>query len=411
MGQKAIEAILSLERRRDLVRGRLNQLMEPSAIPDFGHDEWNAEINSLMDNVRVMTATILERRRHLAIEDQARLRSTRHKDFLSDRLSAFALKERIRSALVSRRNELQRLREGVVSTSSGKQIVSGPLSHSSHLHITSLEKKLREHVEQQLKKRQPAISRLVHKYNDLCKRLTAAIEQGSAPPNAIAPTPLNTKQLFSLDVDSELWNDAGLGQEDDDEQVPAWMRDEQVRVGIRFYLDYCRCQEEHTRLQHEMRNLTCWYRSEWGAIKMALASDGKSSLACNNALDDFAPEHTPSFKYILQARRAELLRLLTSWWKDFDGLPLLPKDFCFPDSWGPGMVDVELTLQHVGLAREGTCTHLFCSMLWLTSTPAEGTLESESEDEQSEDENECNAEILDLVDAIDNSGLLDRGGK
>lgn len=277
---------MSLERRRDAVRSRLNQLMEPGAIPDFGHDEWNAEINRLMDNLREMTAATIQKRRHLAIEDQARLHSTHHRDFLSDRLSAFALKERIRSALVSRHNELQRLREGAVFTSSGEKSVSGPLSC---LLTVFVEKKLREHVEQQLKKRQPAILRLVHKYNDLCKKLTTAIDHGSAPPNAIAPVLLDTKQLFSLDVDSELWNDAGLGREDDDQQAPAWMRDEQVRAGIRFYLDYCRCQEEHTRLQYEMQNLICWYQSEWDAIKMALASDGKSFLVLDNAHIDFSP--------------------------------------------------------------------------------------------------------------------------
>ena len=106
------------------------------------------------------------------------------------------------------------------------------------------EKKLREHVEQQLKKRQPGITRLVQKYNSLCKRLAIVNEGGSAPRNAVAPVPIDTKRLFSLDVDSELWNDVGLGQEDDDQQVPQWLGNEQVRFGIRSYLDYCRCLEE-----------------------------------------------------------------------------------------------------------------------------------------------------------------------
>jgi hypothetical protein len=99
----------------------------------------------------------------------------------------------------------------------------------------------------------------------------AAIERGSAPQNAIAPVSINTKHVFSLDVDSEVWNDIGLGQEDDDEQVPRWMGDEQVRNGIRSHLDYCRCLEELARLQHEMKNLIHWYKSEWESINMALA--------------------------------------------------------------------------------------------------------------------------------------------
>ena len=96
----------------------------------------------------------------------------------------------------------------------------------------TIEKKLREQVEQQLKRWQPCITRLVTKYNDLCKKLTAAIEHGSAPQHVIAPVPIDTRHLFSLDVDSELWNDAGLGMQDDNEQVPLWMRDEQVHAGI-----------------------------------------------------------------------------------------------------------------------------------------------------------------------------------
>jgi hypothetical protein len=119
-GRKAIEEILSLERRRDTIRGRLNQLMAPNGVPDFGHDEWMDDINRLTNNLQEMTTTIAQRRRQLAIEDEIRLRSTQGKDFLSDRLSAYALKQRIRSALIFRRNELQTLREGIVSTSSGK---------------------------------------------------------------------------------------------------------------------------------------------------------------------------------------------------------------------------------------------------------------------------------------------------
>ena len=120
VGRKAVEEILSLERRRDTLRCRLAQLMEPDAIPDFGHDEWNADIDRLTTSVQNITATIIQRRRQLAIEDQARLHSAQERDFLSDRLSAKALKTRIRSALIHRRNELQRLREGIVSSASGK---------------------------------------------------------------------------------------------------------------------------------------------------------------------------------------------------------------------------------------------------------------------------------------------------
>ena len=205
--------------------------------------------------------------------------------------------------------------------------------------------------------------RLVHKYNDLRKKLSAAIERGSAPQASIAPVAIDTKQLFSLDVDSALWNDVGLEHQDDDQQVPLWMGNEQVRNGIRSYLDYCRCQEELARLQHEIRNLIDWYKSEWGGIVTALASSqGMLSLMPAYAHFDFVQGVSSGFQHALKLRHTELIRLLTVWWKDIATLPLLPKDVRL-DSWGPSVGEVMLTLQSFGPIFNGIYTSCLFSYM------------------------------------------------
>ena len=111
--------------------------------------------------------------------------------------------------------------------------------------------------------------RLVYKYNNLCTKLATAIENGRAPANAIAPQLINPKNIFALDVDSDVWNDAGL---DDADDIPLWMGNEKVRIGIQYYLEHRHCLEELARLQCETQNLISWYKVEWDAVSCASQS-------------------------------------------------------------------------------------------------------------------------------------------
>ena len=122
-----------------------------------------------------------------------------------------------------------------------------------------------------MKRRQSSISRLAARYNKLCEKLRAALDKGDAPTNATAPLPINTKQLFSLDIDDEIWNDAGLSGNDGGE-APLWMSDIKVRDGIIALLNFRRCCEAFIRLKVELTNLHDWFVCEWNALQTALST-------------------------------------------------------------------------------------------------------------------------------------------
>ena len=117
-GQKLIEEVISLERRHSSIREQLDQLMGPSAVPDFGHDEWQSDISSLLLGLRELRTSIDEKKRRLEIEDPEQVCNVRGREFIADRLSAQALKMRLRESLKARKSELQRLQQGLAPSSS-----------------------------------------------------------------------------------------------------------------------------------------------------------------------------------------------------------------------------------------------------------------------------------------------------
>ena len=144
---------------------------------------------------------------------------------------------------------------------------------------TSIETKLHSHVQKQVNRQQPTIARLAKKYNDMCYDMTTQIKEKKAPQKAIAPVPINRDNLFSLDVDDDIWQDIGL-DEHESEVVPGWLGDEKVREGIKAMLTVKRCLEEIARLKRERTALQEWSRGEWQAINRAIAICGKFPGCC-----------------------------------------------------------------------------------------------------------------------------------
>ena len=123
-----------------------------------------------------------------------------------------------------------------------------------------------------MKKREPAILKLVNAYNGLCVQLRKLIRDGQAPPGVAAPPDINREGLFDLDVDDEIWQDIGL--EDCEGQVPRWLGDEDVRAGIRFLHQLRRCEEEEVRLRDERCGLQEWVQQEWSVLSEARRKAG-----------------------------------------------------------------------------------------------------------------------------------------
>lgn len=83
----------------------------------------------------------------------------------------------------------------------------------------------------------------------------------------VLPAEIPTKGLFDLDINDIIWEDVGLIDEDDGEQVPPpWLCNEQVRKGIRGILLQDRCNEEFRRLRHETCSMHEWLAEEWQVV-------------------------------------------------------------------------------------------------------------------------------------------------
>lgn len=145
------------------------------------------------------------------------------------------------------------------------------------------EQRLTSHAEDAIKRREPGITRLAKDYNDACAQMQQLIQRHNAPRGAVAPCPIDRTKLFTLDVDDNIWQDAGLidDENDNDEStdstesvIPRWLADENVRSGINAMLKHDRCEEEERRLTRELNTLWEWGRAEWTAIAVAKAWAG-----------------------------------------------------------------------------------------------------------------------------------------
>lgn len=261
--QKALEDIISQVALKGTYTREINALEKKIAKGSSSSDQSPSELlhrrQETVSKREALEAAIEEKKRNLGIQGQSRLRSLLSNRFLQVRLNARALKQRIRARLISRKFELERFERAAYSSSSGEQ-------------------SLQSHIQSQVQRHQPNITKLVKRYNDLCVEMEGLIESQQAPAGSHAPKQLDRDSLFSMDVDAGIWNDAGLG---DDEVVPLWMGDEKVQDGIRHLLVFQRCMEEEERLVVEYWNMVGWLNKEWAAVCQALE---KCGMLCLNSV-------------------------------------------------------------------------------------------------------------------------------
>lgn len=126
-----------------------------------------------------------------------------------------------------------------------------------------------DHAEAGMSKRTSTITETARSYNARCKEMKELILKKKAPPNAVAPEPLDVKKLYSLDIDDALWQDIGL-QEGEDSTLPRWLADDGTRKGIKAWLNVQRSIEEQERLGREKINMQMWLREEWQRLQRAM---------------------------------------------------------------------------------------------------------------------------------------------
>ncbi|KAK7442251.1 hypothetical protein VKT23_016221 [Stygiomarasmius scandens] len=152
-------------------------------------------------------------------------------------------------------------------------------------------KKLDDHTESAVKRRDPSIQELVRKYNKLVNELRELHTLKKCPRKAVVPDLIDIKNLFSLDVDDAFWQDIGLSDDDDDSLTgpPPWMSDDNVRKGIRAML-------EVDRLAIEMQSIKEWFMEEWQVLIKAIEMTDHADI-----------------QYQLNLRRKRLCQLCVVW--------------------------------------------------------------------------------------------------
>ncbi|KAJ3818328.1 hypothetical protein EV361DRAFT_952195 [Lentinula raphanica] len=192
------------------------------------------ELDSALQDLRKAQNRVSKKENALGVDEKHQLRSLIKSPFLTKKMNARALKVRIREHLRSRKFELDQLERSYCKQRS--------------------EQRINEHTQDSVKRRDPGISQLAHKYNKLCEDMNILIRKKKAPRNSVAPIKIDMERLFELDVDDDIWLDVGFGYDEEEEEEsnpPLWLSNDSVRAGIRALTDRDRCLEEQARLLKE----------------------------------------------------------------------------------------------------------------------------------------------------------------
>ncbi len=237
-------------------------------------------------------------------------------------------------------------------------------------------------MEGKVNRKEPGIQALARKYNLLCKQLKQMIVAKKCPPGAIAPIPIDTEVLFQLDIDDDTWQDLGLTDENDNRiDLPPWLVNEHVRIGIKALLDFERCEEEERRIKYEREAMQDWFTEEWSVINQALAWS----------------HDQPEVMYQLLERKEYLVRLCITW------QPLVAKIPCkLSGSWGPTKEDInhakkyEFEQQALNSFMDSDCD-MDEDQSFEDSDVGEEVMEDEQED----------ADNAEFIDSIEITGMME----
>ncbi|RDB27721.1 hypothetical protein Hypma_003286 [Hypsizygus marmoreus] len=285
-GKVAVEEVIRLRKGRDILKERVQELegilIDPDAPADIFAD---AEIGlerareSLLESNR----RIQVKERALGINDRDELQRLISNPYIAARMNARALKQRLRDKLRFRKFELDRLER-----SFRKQVN---------------DKKIHAHTESSVNRREPTIQRLAQDYNRLCGTMAKLIKERKAPRGARCPQKINSKGLFALDVDDEIWQDVGLDDDMPGTEPPPWLSN------------------DRNRLRHECRAMREWFAEEWLTLNVTYDSTDDESL-----------------RYEVMLRRTEMCHLCATWQKSVQSLDFGNVDSLPP--WGPSSEEI-----------------------------------------------------------------------
>ncbi|KAJ3793184.1 hypothetical protein GGU11DRAFT_760137 [Lentinula aff. detonsa] len=283
-GKNAVEEALRLRKSCDASPARVAQLdaiLTDTNAPLYEVAEAELELERLRPKFKKALAEVSQQERLLGVEGMAQYRHLVSSPFLQARMNALAVK-------------------------------------------TRLQRKIVTHTEDSIKRRDPGIQRLARSYNELHKKMVDLVRTKRAPRNAVIPSEIDMKHLFKLDVDNNIWQDIGLDEMTDLEELPLWLCDEGVRKGIQAKLELDRCNEELRRLTHERKTLREWMAEEWDVLCTTIEHlDGGSD--------------NEDLLYQLTESKQNLLRLCVRWDSALESLPVIRG----LNTWGPTTEELE----------------------------------------------------------------------
>ncbi|KAJ6568330.1 hypothetical protein DFH09DRAFT_1313781 [Mycena vulgaris] len=209
-GKLAVEEVLRLRKVQAVLKARVEGL-EEAITEDLAElvDVEMAERDLEVARKKLATSKATLRRKEVAlgVDDRQVLRNLVTSGYIQARMNARALKYRLRHKLCSRKFELDWV------------------EHT--FHRKKMDPKLKTHIEDAVKRRDPRIQELVRNYNKLCAEMAT---------------------LLRLDVDDEIWQDVGVDDAYNESEPPLWLKSEVVRDGTKGMLEQDRCNEEAPRL-------------------------------------------------------------------------------------------------------------------------------------------------------------------
>ncbi|KAI6023226.1 hypothetical protein BKA83DRAFT_4125863 [Pisolithus microcarpus] len=197
------------------------------------------------------------------------------------------------------------------------------IQNSSYLQLQMHALAIKKHIRDCLCQQKFEMERLECSY---WHTMVGLIQKGKAPQGSIAPLLIPRDSLFKLDVDDDIWQDVGLG-DDSDGFLPPWLVDVKER-----------------------KALIHWFAEEWGHLQQTIGG----------ADDNLA--------YELDCRASALSGLCLMWQKQLRDFPGAPEEY-----WGASDEELHSMLQ-------GPCS------IFLDGDEVERVdgLDSDSEDEEDE---------------------------
>ncbi|KAL0572686.1 hypothetical protein V5O48_009276 [Marasmius crinis-equi] len=240
------------------------------------NDQAVEELPEIKDKLVEAQKKLKARERLLGVKDTQAVRHPQNSLFLWERMKALALKTRLVALLCARKFQQDRLEWSFRKNSN--------------------EAKLHTQIAQSVKQKDPGIQKVAQSYNALVKKLKDMICWKNCSRHATALREIPMEKLFASDVDDEIWEDVGLTEEWDCPDLPLWLADDSVHMGIRAMLQHNRAKEEIAHLMVERDAMQTWFAEEWVVVLEAV-------------------ERTthPDIQYQLELRKQDLIQLCVVW--------------------------------------------------------------------------------------------------